>query len=532
MSATPAIPPGHAGTKTVSSEQLLAEFQRDGDASAFTTVVLRHLAAVRAVCRRTTGNDHDAEDAAQVVFLSLATHVRAGNSIDSVAAWLSQTARRAALDLVRSRSRRIRREQSRGPSIADSIVVPSPTHSLMDGEITGLLREEIGKLPARYRLPLILHYFGQMDTDEVSRELRCTRGALNVRLHRGRKLLSERLARRGITMMTGAVGIAVVDAVLTSLRASLKQEVAKTLATSAARAGFKPACAALTTQIMGIVRACALGCIAVLLVVGTSMADAPVLSRRLIPSIPSPRVIFDSALQRINDALGGLRRVFQPTLPTLRVSTNPSNPNGSGATASGSAATASREGSSNGAVIPVPPLAANVVTVFPAMPQQYVLPLRPNAEPGPAAWNYQLPPVVAKFIPMTDIPTPEPLARPTQSAHGFMPPSVATTSTLSGRRHHSAPTAPGYPIVDGTPGTVAAMSPIIPIPIDGPPADHALPPIPIDQMPLPNDPTPTPSDPGAPDTIPNTGVPEPATGLILLGAAKLLLSRRRLRRHG
>src|SRR5205823_6685061 len=116
--------------------------------------VRRHSAAVYAACQQVTRNNHDAEDATQAVFLTLAIEARTRNGIGNVGGWLHQVARRVALDVVRARSRRRRREQAgAGAENGGRFAEDHPAKRLGLHEIKALLRQEISKLPAKYRLP-------------------------------------------------------------------------------------------------------------------------------------------------------------------------------------------------------------------------------------------------------------------------------------------------------------------------------------------------------------------------------------------
>ncbi|MBY0514193.1 MAG: sigma-70 family RNA polymerase sigma factor, partial [Gemmataceae bacterium] len=61
-----------AGPDGRSDRQLVADFVDGRDGPAFEALVRRHGPMVLGVCRRVTGNAHDAEDAAQAAFLVLA----------------------------------------------------------------------------------------------------------------------------------------------------------------------------------------------------------------------------------------------------------------------------------------------------------------------------------------------------------------------------------------------------------------------------------------------------------------------------
>ena len=54
------------------------------------------------------------------------------------------------------------------------------------------------------RMPLILHYFGGMNREEMAKELGVKPGTLAVRMHRGREMLGKHLTRRGVHLASGS----------------------------------------------------------------------------------------------------------------------------------------------------------------------------------------------------------------------------------------------------------------------------------------------------------------------------------------
>lgn len=236
-----------------SVQDLLAEFEATGRQEPFAEIVRRYAGMVYNVCYQVSRDAHDAEDATQAVFLTLAVRSKTAQKIQYLGPWLQRVAQRLSLDMKRSKKRRSAREiKHHDINIGRWEENNAPADLGLD-ELRGILRDEIDKLPAKYRMPLILHYFGGLKPEELSKELGIKANTLGVRLHRARKMLADSLERRGI-----AVGGAILAAALASMIPYYVQSTVVTRTASAAAAyaiGHHLVAAEISANVLGLMQA-------------------------------------------------------------------------------------------------------------------------------------------------------------------------------------------------------------------------------------------------------------------------------------
>ena len=192
--------------------QLLDRFaRRAGDeaaSSAFAALVERHGPMVLQVCRSALRDEHDAQDAFQTVFLVLVRKAHALWVRDSHGPWLHgvalRTAARARAAALRRRAHETRRAESARTEADD----PAPGHDLLP-----LIHEEIGRLPDRYRTPLVLCDLEGLSHEQAAGQLGWPVGTVKSRQSRGRERLRGRLLRRGVTPAAGLSALSIAKAI-------------------------------------------------------------------------------------------------------------------------------------------------------------------------------------------------------------------------------------------------------------------------------------------------------------------------------
>src|SRR3954471_6906178 len=117
-----------------------------GDPAALEAMVRRHGPAVLGVCRRMLGSGADADDAFQATFLTLTLRARSVRKPAALGSWLHGVAVRCCRKALGRRPR---------PPAGDVAGRSDPFAEVAWRELRGLLDEELNRLPATLRAPLL-----------------------------------------------------------------------------------------------------------------------------------------------------------------------------------------------------------------------------------------------------------------------------------------------------------------------------------------------------------------------------------------
>ena len=171
------------------------------DPSRFEAFVRSHQDLVFATAVRLLGNQTDAEDVAQMVFLK--AFERFGDIADSPAAagWLRTVTRNACLNhLSRYRNRwrffsELGSGQGEAASFEDTIAAADSTsRDLETAEERSRLERALQALPDHQRVPLVLFHFEEASYEEIASELGVSLAKVKTDIHRGRDALRRHLS--------------------------------------------------------------------------------------------------------------------------------------------------------------------------------------------------------------------------------------------------------------------------------------------------------------------------------------------------
>lgn len=171
----------------VSDEQLAAQAAReDSNGPSFTALLDRHRRRIWRICYRLMGNEEDANDAAQEVFVSLFLQRARFEGRSRYATWMQSLAVQTCLTLRRSRGRRQRREAAAAELEIRKAAKPSHTNQT---NVSLDLMQMLETIEEEDRALVIMKYAEDYSYDELAAVFGRTVSYCKMRISRARETL-------------------------------------------------------------------------------------------------------------------------------------------------------------------------------------------------------------------------------------------------------------------------------------------------------------------------------------------------------
>lgn len=159
-------------SQTASDQELVGDFIA-GDISSMDILVKRYLDVIYGFVFRLVGEQNDAQDLTQEVFIKLFRSIRRYDQKRSLRTYLFSIAKNTVIDFFRKKKEipmSFYEDNEGGDSYLDSIVDPLPlADELVEKiEISRFVQTALDKLPLFFRMVLLLHYSNEMTLSEVA----------------------------------------------------------------------------------------------------------------------------------------------------------------------------------------------------------------------------------------------------------------------------------------------------------------------------------------------------------------------------
>ncbi len=208
--------------------QLLREYAEHQSEAAFAELLGRHLNLVYSTAMRRVGDAHLANDVVQTVFIELARKPWSVRDAGTLAGWLYRAAGHVASNILRSETRRRRRETE-----AMGMNAKNDTHPIWQ-RLAPFLEESIDTLSTTEQNAVVLRFFEGKSLREVGQALSMTEDAAQKRVSRALDRMRVQLVR-GVTVSC----VSMAAALATHSVQAAPVGLAATVQAAAALAGLK-----------------------------------------------------------------------------------------------------------------------------------------------------------------------------------------------------------------------------------------------------------------------------------------------------
>lgn len=178
-------------------DRALVAAAQAGDRAALDQLIRAHYDRIYAVCRRITGHDSDAADAAQEALIAVVRGLPRFDGRSAFSTWVYRIATNASLDELRRRRRRpmsVVRDDDRTDHEHVDPVAHRPFEQIAEREV---LEAALRDVPDDFRIPVVLRDVADLDYQEIADTLDVPLGTVKSRIARGRGMLAAALERHG-----------------------------------------------------------------------------------------------------------------------------------------------------------------------------------------------------------------------------------------------------------------------------------------------------------------------------------------------
>src|SRR5678816_3841007 len=162
----------------------------------FEEIYRTHYKRVLNLCRYLLNSPDKAEDAAHEAFMRAHAAIDSYNPAWPLSSWLLKITSNYCVDLLR---RRTRERRILGGETAEALEVPSnicgPLSEVLVAEQGQRVRVALSSLPEKYRVPLVLAFYNELDYSAIGEILGVERTQVALLIFRGKQQLRQRLSK-------------------------------------------------------------------------------------------------------------------------------------------------------------------------------------------------------------------------------------------------------------------------------------------------------------------------------------------------
>lgn len=174
------------------SDEAVACRVQNGDLEAFGALIERYEAKLLRYARRFLRDREESRDLVQDVFLRAYTNIQSFDINRKFSSWIYRIAHNTFINALRKN--RFNLTTLDPDTIFPHPVSPeSPISDVEKKDLKKVLDESLSGLDSKYREPLILYFYEDMDYKEIAEVLEIPVSTVGIRLKRGKEALQKKL---------------------------------------------------------------------------------------------------------------------------------------------------------------------------------------------------------------------------------------------------------------------------------------------------------------------------------------------------
>lgn len=173
------------------TDEEIAKEAQQGDGESFGLLVARYEQKLVRYAKKFIFNGEDAKDIVQEVFIKAYVNIQSFDAGRSFSSWIYRVAHNEFINAIKKKNKEKLSFLNLDVLLPAPVALETADGDLSRQELKKMLDDCLGKLDLKYREPLVLYYFEEMDYKEIAEILSVPVSTIGVRLARGKAMLKK-----------------------------------------------------------------------------------------------------------------------------------------------------------------------------------------------------------------------------------------------------------------------------------------------------------------------------------------------------